>query len=81
MMRFRRICSSSGIRSARDNAWATSCSLFGFTMRASRSSFAAPAISLRMRTPRPSCFVARYSFATRFIPSRSGVMSATSAEQ
>ncbi len=48
-------------------------------MSASVSSCAAPASSLRTSTPAPSRREAQYSFATRFIPSRIGVTTMTSA--
>ena len=55
--------------------------LFALTIRASPNSLAAPAISLRIKTPTPlpSVFVAINSFAIKFIPSLRGVTKATSA--
>ena len=52
---------------------------YGFTSSASGSSQAAPANSLSTSTPSPSVREATNSLATRFIPSRSGVTSITSA--
>jgi hypothetical protein len=51
----------------------------GLICNASPSSLAAPASSLRIKTPRFMA-LATYSFATKFIPSRKGVMSPTSAD-
>ncbi len=67
------------MRSAREIALATPPMSYGFTVSASGSSSAAPASSLSTSTPRSSVREATYSFATRFIPSRSGVTSITSA--
>ena len=53
----------------------------GFTRIAPRSSSAAPANSLSTSVPFPSTRQATYSLATRFIPSRNGVTSMTSAAQ
>src|SRR5205814_627559 len=64
---------------ARCRASATSSTSNGFTSSASWSSSAAPAISESTRTPSSSSCAATYSLATRFMPSRSGVTSATSA--
>ena len=50
----------------------------GLTVTASKSSFAAPAISLNIKTPSVSTLVATNSFATRFIPSLTGVIIAIS---
>ena len=52
---------------------------YGFTWNAWRSSFAAPVNSESTSAPRRSAWQATYSFATRFIPSRNGVTSMTSA--
>ena len=50
----------------------------GLTVIASKSSFEAPAISLRINTPSESTLVAINSFATKFIPSLTGVIIAMS---
>ena len=52
---------------------------YGLTISASPSSSAAPANSLSTSTPSSSSRDATNSFATRFMPSRSGVTSITSA--
>ena len=59
-------------------AWAIAGMSLGLMISASPISLAAPVISLRIRTPRPSALDATYSLATRFMPSRSGVTSMTS---
>ena len=74
-----RICSSSGISIACNMAFSISVTSFGFTNIASLNSIAAPAISLKIKTPGLFLFAARYSFATKFIPSRNGVTNAMSA--
>ena len=51
----------------------------GFTRYDSGSSTAAPVNSLSTSAPALSVWVAMYSFATRFMPSRSGVTVITSA--
>ena len=51
----------------------------GLTRYAWRSSRAAPANSLRTSAPSSAWRQATYSLATRFIPSRSGVTTMTSA--
>ena len=71
-------CSSSGISNAVAMARAISGMSLGLTRTASPNSLAAPVISLRISTPRPSARAATYSLATRFMPSRSGVTSITS---
>ena len=51
----------------------------GLTRNAPASSSAAPVNSLSTSVPPSSYLLATYSLATRFIPSRSGVTSMTSA--
>ena len=65
--------SGNGVSRASFRAWAISARLLGLMMIPSGNSFADPAISLRINTPAPSVRAATYSFAMRFIPSRSGV--------
>ena len=72
-------CSPSGISSARSIAEAMPPVSYGLTRSASTRSSAAPASSLSTSAPVSSIRLATYSFATRFIPSRSGVTSITSA--
>ena len=74
----RRTCSSTGMVSACSSACAKSSWWNGLMMSASPISLAAPAISLKIKTPVWSGREAMNSLATRFIPSRNGVMSATS---
>ena len=73
------LCSCKGIFSARSMLVAISLMSVGFTSRASFNSLAAPASSLKINTPVREIELATNSFATRFIPSRSGVIRATSA--
>ena len=76
-MRARRSPSSS---SARDEcSRRTASTSYGLTQTAPSSSAAAPANSLSTSTPSSSTRDATNSFATRFMPSRSGVTSITSA--
>ena len=78
-MRSRR--SSSSSRKARSITSAVRSSSMGLTRKASPISAAAPANSLSTSTPLPSGLQAQYSFATRFMPSRSGVTQPISADR
>ena len=72
--------SSSGIDSARLIANATASASYGLTSSAALHSCAAPAKRESTSTPGSSgSCAATYSFATRFMPSRSGVTSPTRA--
>ncbi len=62
-------------------ASAVASTSLGLTSSASRMVSAAPAILESTSTPGSSTWQATYSFATRFMPSRSGVTSATSASR
>jgi hypothetical protein len=75
----RRRCSAAGMSSARRIAVAIDSVSYALTVSASCSSSTAPANSLSTRTPPPSTRDAANSFATRFMPSRSGVTTMTSA--
>ena len=75
----RSCCSSNGISNARQMAFSICSVSLGLTSKASVSSTAAPAISLKTNTPGLSCLTATYSLATKFIPSRKGVTNAISA--
>src|SRR5207244_3041400 len=77
--RMRRARSSGGIETAISIRRRSASGSYGLTRTASRRSLAAPANSERTRTPGVPTRQATYSLATRFMPSRSGVTSATSA--
>ena len=77
--RMRRPCSAAGISIARMIASFSPSMSCGLMRTALPSSSAAPANSLSTSTPRLSTRAATYSFATRFMPSRSAVTSMTSA--
>ena len=78
-MRERR--SGSSMVSARCNASAVASTLYGLTRNASRMVSLAPANRESTSTPGSPIWQATYSLATRFIPSRSGVTSATCASR
>ena len=73
--------SSAGSESARCSASATPSTLYGLTRSASSIVSAAPAMRESTSTPGSATWHATNSFATRFIPSRSGVTSATAASR
>src|SRR5699024_3200945 len=77
--RIRRRRSSRGSLMAAMIASLTPLRSWGLHRYACRSSVAAPANSLSTSAPSPSVHEATYSLATRFMPSRTGVTSITSA--
>ena len=78
ILKFLFCCSSSGICMAVKRASAIWSRSKGLINTDSNSSFEAPAISLRIKTPSPLTRVAINSLATKFIPSRTGVIMAIS---